>query len=468
MKEINIRALVADTLLQVEQEDVFLSAQENFVLGKYSSLDDRDRGFFKMVCDGVCERRILIDYILDLFSKTPVKKMKPYIRAVLRMSVYQLMWMENVPDSAVCNEAVKLVSSRGMSGLKGYVNGVLRNISRNKDNISYPDPDADIIRYLSVMYSCPEWIVLRLIKDHGEELTRVVLKDSMEHKPVSLRLRLRSSSDIAGLEAKWADSGVIFSANPYIGEGRFVEPSGPVNRLPGYEDGSFVVQDTGSMMVSILGCTGEEHAVMDLCGAPGGKSVHTADIIRGARDKCSAKIQCLDISENRCRRITENIDRLGLSDMITVGVADASVYNKEYEESFDLVIADVPCSGLGVMGHKPDIKYRLKPEDIDSLALLQRQIIDNAVRYVRPGGRLIYSTCTVTGQENVCQAEYIIETYGFKDITAVCVKDRLPSEYADAVTENKKTPGLQIIAGIWRSDGFYIAVFEKEIKKETK
>lgn len=462
MREINIRALVADTLLRVEQEEVFLSAQENYVLDKYSSLDDRDRGFFKTVCDGVCEKHILIDYILDLFSKTPVEKMKPYIRTVLRMSVYQLMWMENVPDSAVCNEAVKLVSSRGMSGLKGYVNGVLRNISRNKDNISYPDPDVDIIRYLSVLYSCPEWIVRRLMDDHGEELTRTVLEDSIEHKPVSLRLRLLSSSDIAGLETKWADSGIVFTANPYIEEGRFIEPSGPVNRLPGYDDGSFVVQDTGSMMVAKLGCTGNEHKVIDLCGAPGGKSMHTADIISKAQSRREAKILCLDISENRSRRITGNIHRLGLSDMITVGVADASVYNEEYEESFDLVIADVPCSGLGVMGHKPDIKYRLKPEDIDSLAVLQRQIIDNAVRYVRPGGRLVYSTCTVTRQENASQAEYIIETYGLRDITAGCVRDRLSSEYADAVTENNKTPGLQIIPGIWRSDGFYIAVFEKE------
>ena len=511
MKEYNIRALVADTLVRTEQDGVFLSEQENAVLDQYSGMDPRDRSFYKKVCDGTYERLIQIDHILDQFSKTPVKKMKPYIRAVLRMSVYQLMWMKNVPDSAVCNEAVKLVASRGMSGLKGYVNAVLRNLARNKDNISYPDPETDPVGYLSVMYSCPKWIVERLKGDWGEEIACEMLKEFMEQRGVSLRLRVTDAPDIEALEKEWTDAGIIFSRNPYVTEGRFVEPSGPVNLLPGYERGAFIVQDTGAMLVAGLGCTGEEHRVIDLCAAPGGKSIHAADImirhaagtlgradgrdttgiqgraddrntagIRGraddavissdgnmlSSDDISPGILCLDISESRCRRITENIRRLGLSGMITVGVSDASLYHEEYEEGFDLVIADVPCSGLGVIGHKPDIKYRLKPEDIGQLAGLQRQIIDNAVRYVRPGGRLIYSTCTVTRQENRDQAEYISSGYGFKDITAECAGAKLPAECMDRVSDHEG-PGLQIIPGRWRSDGFYIAVFEKKTQSET-
>ncbi len=452
MNDINIRALIADSMIEMERTDTYLSVEESAVLDKYDHIDSRDKSFYKKVMDGTSEYRLRIDYILDQFSKTPVTRMKPMIRAILRMSVYQLIWMDAVPDSAVCNEAVKLASARGLSGLKGYVNGVLRNISRNKDNIRYPIREKDGIKYLSVMYSCPEWIVRQLADEYGPDRTEAVLASYMEEKPLSVRFRIDEGARRQTLIGAWTDAGMDVRINPHIPDAAMLMHTGSVTEMEGFADGSFTVQDTGSMLVSELSGAHPGDTVMDLCAAPGGKSIHMAD--KG----CT--VYSYDISGSRCDRMTENIKHMDLEDMITVEVHDAADFIPDMEHKANIVIADVPCSGLGVMGHKSDIRYRLDPSDIDSLAKLQRSIIDTAVRYVRPGGRLVYSTCTISRRENEDQAAYIMDKYGFRDITDSALAQSGIAPPDGYVHEPGDGPGLQILPDIWKSDGFYICVLE--------
>ena len=192
MKEMSARELIVQSLVEMERDQSFLSDVEKAVLDKYAHLSEKDKAFYKKVMDGTIEQRIRIDYVLDLFSSKPVTGLKPLVRAVLRMSTYQLMWMDSVPDRAACNEAASIMARSRLSGLKGFVNGVLRNVARNKDNISYPDEKADPVRYLSVMHSCPGWIVSRLVNDYGRETAEKILRSSLERRPLSVRLRTGS------------------------------------------------------------------------------------------------------------------------------------------------------------------------------------------------------------------------------------------------------------------------------------
>ena len=476
MSEAGIRALIADSMTEMEKTGTYLSAEVNAVLDKHDSLDARDKAFYKTVMDGSCERRITIDYILDQYSKTPVRKMKPMIRAILRMSTYQLLWMDSVPDSAVCNEAVKIAGARGFSGLKGFVNGVLRNISREKNNMRYPSKEDEPISYLSVVYSCPEWIVGLLTDTYGAGRTESILKALLDSRYISVRLRT-DEKGARSLEDKWKKAGVSVKPNPHVTYARLLTDTRAVNRLAGYDEGAFTVQDTGSMMVAELGLIRPGDMVMDLCAAPGGKSLHAGDLLckpmsGGVRTPEPGHVYAYDISESRCERISENIRRLGMEDTVTVTVHDSTEFIPEMEGKADVVIADVPCSGLGVIGHKSDIRYRITPEDIDSLVPVQRQIIDAAARYVSPGGRLVYSTCTMNRAENEDQASYIIEKYGFSDITvraleesAVTPPERQGAPFSSSDESQDAAsvqgPGLQILPDEWCSDGFYICVLER-------
>lgn len=447
MSDINIRALVADSLLEMEKSGVFLSVIESAVLGKYEYIDAKDKAFYKRLMDGTTEERIRIDYILGLFSSTKINKLKPYIRAVLRMSIYQIMCMDTVPDSAACNEAVKLIKKSGQAGLSGFVNGVLRNISRNKDNIKYPDKTKDWIRYASIVYSCPEWIVRRLTKEYGQSEVEGILEASIMDKPVSVRLRVEGTA-LKALESKWREAGITVETNPHIEYARLLSGTGAIPSMAGFDSGEFVVQDTGSMMVAHMAGIKAGDVIMDVCAAPGGKSMHAADILCKLEEKDNTNkpgiVYSYDVSPDKCIRIEENIARLNLTN-IKVDAHDATILIDDMVESADVVIVDAPCSGLGVIGHKSDIKYRVQEEDIESLSKIQRSILDTAVKYVKPGGRLVYSTCTISRMENDEQVKYLKERYSYELVDT----SNVPNPY-------------QLIPGKDKSDGFYVAVLEKK------
>lgn len=407
---VNEREIVLDSLIEILDKNQFSHVVEKAVLDKYDYLDSKQKAFIKRMCEGTIEKLILIDDVINSYSKVKVNKQKPVIRGILRLSVYQILFMDKVPDSAVCNEAVKLSGKRGFKSLSGFVNGVLRNISRDKDKI---DTGSD---------NMPEWIKNHLIDSYGEEKARTIIEDINKEHPVTIRIRDNSSVT--------KDDGLT-AAEGYDDVYLLTKGISPAD-IRGYDEGRFTVQDIASIEAVKTAGIKKGDLVLDVCAAPGGKSILAYDL--------GAKVISRDISDYKVSLIDENIRRCKVNtstrndSYIVTQVHDATIKDESLTDKVDVLIADLPCSGLGVMGRKSDIKYKTRKEDLETLPVLQKQIIDVIIGYVKKGGVLMYSTCTMNPAENEEQVKYIIDKYPFK-------------------VEYEK----QFLPGIDKTDGFYIA-----------
>ena len=434
MSTINTREIVLDCLLEILEKKQYSHYVMKQVLDKYGYLDKRERSFIKRVTEGCIERCMELDYILDSFSKVPVKKMKPLIRNLMRMSVYQIFYMDGTPDSAVCNEAVKLAGKRGFSSLKGFVNGVLRNIARSKDKVVYPSKEKDFINYLSVTYSMPLWIVKMWTERFGREKTEQILQGLLTERPVTVRveesLNCEKKENLLNEMKKAGISYAQIKELPYAYELQNVDR---VELIPGFAEGLLMVQDAGSMAIIEAADIQKNQNIIDVCGAPGGKAIHAAGKMQN-----TGFVTVRDISQRKVGMMEDNIARSGYTN-IKAEVFDATVLDKASVEQADVVIADLPCSGLGVIGRKADIKYRVQPEDVASIAALQKEILSVVRQYVKPGGKLVYSTCTLTEEENETNTKWFLQNYPFEKVT-----ERL------------------LIPGVDGTDGFYMAVFVRK------
>ena len=406
---VNLRAVVLDILMEINEKGEFSHLLINNALTKYQYLDKNKRAFISRLSLGTIENRIELDYIIDQFSKTPVRKMKPLIRNICEMSVYQIIYMDNIPDSAVCNEAVKLATKRGFTGLKGFVNGVLRNIARNKDNIIYPDRNKDIEQYLSVKYSMPLWIVKMWHSQLGIDKTEEILAGFKQEKKTYVRCNTAKApvEEIKKILSQENVSVAEVEDIPYALE---IKDYDYIAGLNSFRDGLYQIQDISSMTAGYMTGFKAGDTVIDVCAAPGGKSVNAA-ISVGA----DGKVYSRDVSDYKAGLIEENVSRLGL-DNIEVQVKDALVMDEPMKEKADVVIADLPCSGLGVMGRKPDIRYNITEDKLVSLKELQQSILSVVQAYVKQGGIMMYSTCTINSEENEANADWLCEKYGFKKI----------------------------------------------------
>ena len=401
---VNTRNLVVDILLAVTRDGEFSHIAIRDVLDKYRYLPKQDRAFITRLSQGTLERMIELDAIINQFSKTKVKKMKPVIAVILRSGVYQLKYMDSVPDSAACNEAVKLTVKRGFSGLKGFVNGVMRNIARNLDQIKLPDADKEPEKYLSVRYSVPEWIVARFIRQYGKEACEKSLEAFLQPHLTSVQVdtdRISMEEITASLQAQ----GITVTQNPEIKRALFLSGYEALDEIEEFENGLLYVQDTASMLAVELAAPKPGDTVIDVCAAPGGKSVYAARMIGE-----TGHVESRDLTEYKVEMIEDNIERCQLSNM-TAKVWDATEFDASAEEKADVVIADLPCSGLGVIGTKTDIKYNASEEKIQELAALQQEILQVVCRYVKPDGTLLYSTCTMTKEENEENVHKFLETH---------------------------------------------------------
>lgn len=450
---VNEREVVLDMLLSLREGKLSHTILKD-TLDSYLYLDKSSRGFITRLYEGTIEKRLYLDYIIDGYSKTPVKKMKPVIMLLLEISVYQLFFMDRVPDSAAINEAVKLAKKRGLTGLSGFVNGVLRNIARNKDNIVLPDKNKDNIKYLEIKYSTPKAVVEHFIKDYGSEKAEEILEAFEEKRPLTARVTRGNREELI---KKLEGEGVKTGSDTVFPESVRILELDNLGFLESFENGDFVIQDESSQFIGKIVELPKGARVLDLCAAPGGKSLLFAGM-----EEVDEIISC-DITESKTELIEDNIRRIG-TDKIRTKVNDASVFNPDFEERFDLVICDLPCSGLGVMGRKRDIKYNVTEDKIRELAILQKKILENAVRYVKKGGRLIYSTCTMTKAENEENFTFISE---FKGFSAVDFSDKIRGyvdRYKDGerlVNEAKKG-FIRLFPGELGTDGFFISEFMRE------
>jgi len=450
-----VRELALTLLMEIMEEGRFCDRALHQALGK-NSLSRRDRSFLTRLVEGTVERCLEIDYILNQFSKVKTKKMKPVIRNMLRLSVYQILYMEQVPDAAACNEAVKLAVKWKLSGLKGYVNGVLRNVARGREKISYPDR-ADTVCYLSVRYSMPEWIVREFLRQYGRQQTEKILVSFLEEKKgISVRLT-ESRFTRAQIKEELAGAGVSVQEGILFPFALSLSGYSSLGELKAFQDGMFQVQDESSMLVGAIAGIQAGNLILDVCAAPGGKTFHAAEclMLAGQQNAFSVgKVISCDLTEEKVRLIHDNCRRLHYHN-VEIVVQDATLLKEEWIGKADLVIADLPCSGLGVIGKKPDIKYKTKKKDIGTLARLQRQILSVASQYLKPGGRLVYSTCTITQEENRNNAKWIAENLG---LSPESIEGCLPKHFQGLTG---KEGYLQVLPDMAGTDGFFVSLFKR-------
>lgn len=449
------RGLILEILLEVEKGE-FSHLVMKSVLDKYSYLENEDKTFIKRLASGCIERRITLDYIIDQFSKTKANKCKSVIRNILRMGVYQIYYMDSVPDSAAVNEAVKLCMDKGFVSLKGFVNGVLRSISRAERITDFPDSTIKYSVGAEVMAIIKEGIeanttlpLEKTDKLNSEMLLDSLLSASLEPAPLYAHVMTSKIDSDECIKAIGADA--CAEKSVYFDDALILKNVKALNELSEFVKGNINIQDISSMVACALPEIKEGMRVLDLCAAPGGKTFNIADRLNG-----SGEVISCDLTEAKTALIEENRDRLGLSN-VTIYTADALSDNRAFEEeSFDLIIADLPCSGLGVMGRKLDLKYRVSSEDVIGLSKLQREILDKNIKYLKAGGQLLFSTCTITKAENIDNFTYIKDTLG---LIPVSIEDRLP-EQLQGRTGSKGY--IQLLPGLDKCDGFFAALFMKK------
>ena len=427
------RELCFELLLETERSKSYSNIALDNALRRNAGLDARDKRFITALYYGTIERMLTLDAVISLYSKRPTASLSPDVRAALRMGIYQLLYMDSVPDSAAVNESVGLLKRDKKIGASGFVNAVLRSFIR--DGKRLPTGRTRLER-LSIEYSCPQWLIKSWTREYGEAAAASILSSSLESPPVTLRLnscRFSREEILSCLELDGADIEEI----PGFPDSYNLR-SGSVEELSAYKKGMLYVQDLSSQIAALSLEALPGQTVIDVCAAPGGKSFTVAQHM-----KDSGRIYSYDIHKGRVGLIAEGAKRLGLKS-VTAGLNDASVYSCDIPMA-DRVLCDVPCSGLGVIRRKPEIKYQ-SPEEADSLPELQYKIAATSLGYLKPGGIMIYSTCTLRR----CENDNIVK--------------RLLDEYSELEPENipgYSSPTVTIIPEPQGKDGFFIARLRK-------
>ena len=396
-------------------------------IAKYS-LAPNDASLFTKIFLGTLQNLYVCDRHIKAYSERSTDSLDDTVRSILETAFYQLLFLDKVPARAVVNDAVSLAGYFRLKSSSGFVNAVLRSFLREPEKVSLPIRE-ETARFLSEQYSAPLWLCERLTDERGFETAEAFLKASQDEPDIFVNA---NTLKISPEDFEKELSGYLGERSRYADYCWKLKASGNIRKLPGYEEGHFYVQNPSAKAVSCMADIKPGDNILDACAAPGGKSVASAIRMRN-----SGKILSCDISEAKLRRIEENSSRLGI-DIMDTRRMDASVFCTEFSESFDTVIADVPCSGLGVIKSRPEIKYK-KEEEISALPGIQKRIALNLKKYVRSGGQLIYSTCTVLKSEN-------------EDL----VREVL-AQSPELTLENEKL----FLPTDGESDGFYIAVLRK-------
>ncbi len=442
MTEKNARQTALELLLKSERNGVFSNLALDAALSQ-SRLEQRDKSFVSALYYGVLERKLTLDFIISRYSDLPVPKISADILCILRMGLYQLLYMDAVPDSAAVNESVKLVDTVRKKSAKGFVNAVLRHFVRDGKKIAYPDKQQSLVSYLSVAYSCPEWLVAQWLADYGQERTEQILSASLGRPPITLRVNTVNTTAEA-LCRQLSEEKVSATIHPTLPDCLVLSKSGDIEGLAAYRDGLFHVQDIASQLCCLALDPQEGEYVLDVCAAPGGKTFTTAMLMKN-----KGRLIACDLYPKRTKLVENGAVRLGIS-VIEAIPANANEFHPEFCGA-DRVLCDVPCAGLGVIRRKPEIKYK-NPEELDRLPEIQYNILCNASRYVKPGGTLLYSTCSLSKKENEQIAERFLRKH-----TEFVQKPFPPAFQAVCRAEGGM---LTLFPQADGSDGFFIALFQ--------
>lgn len=394
------RELALKALCSIEQSGTYTNKALSDALNK-DDLSTADKGFVTELIYGVVSNKTAVDYIISRFSKIKLKKMTTWVLNILRMGIYQIYYMDKIPESAACNEAVKLAKKYSHGAGAGFVNGVLRSAVRAKAEFSFPKT-GDAVNDLSLEFSYPEWMTRRIAAEYGEARTKELFEECSKSHPVAIRVN-SLKTDIETVGKRLEDEGLECSTYNELDGCILVSGKLNVNKSDSYKEGLYSLQNISSQKAVQLLAAKPGDTVIDMCAAPGGKSCGIAE-----RMGNKGKVYSFDVFEHKIELIKKSAKRLGIG-IIDAKVNDSTKLCEDLIEAADCVLADVPCSGLGVIHKKPDIKWSRNEADIDELCDIQRQILSNAARYVKQGGVLVYSTCTILPEENRMMTKAFLE-----------------------------------------------------------
>lgn len=436
----NTRTLAVKALLRVNE-----GGFSNIVLDALLSgaqLEHRDRAFVSALFYGVLERRITLDKIIKKYSAKPLESLEPAVLECLRIGFYQLIYMNSVPDMAAANETVEAVKQLGFGKASGFVNGILRSFIRDGKRFDFSRLDK--IGRLSAEYSAPIWLCKKWCSEYGDEKTEAALRASLGSVPIFARVNTVKINPEELLSTLAEENVTAVLVDGIEGAVRINSVAPQSTRA--YKKGLFHVQDISSQLCAKAVGAQKGERVLDVCSAPGGKTFTVAELMEN-----EGEIVACDLHPKRAGLVKNGAERLGL-DIVKAKANDATVYN-ESMGLFDRVLCDVPCSGLGVIRRKPEIRFK-DPAEISALPKIQYKIASATAKYLKDGGTMIYSTCTLSKEENEQVVKRLIEEDGL-------VPCELPEEL-----ENYSKDGYSVtlMPGEINSDGFYFAKLRKEVK----
>lgn len=445
----NVRNAALDVLIKIAKQQAYSNLLIDETVKK-KELSEKDVPLLTEMVYGTLQYQRKLDYFIESYSKKPLDKLEHWVLILLRLSVYQLVYLDRVPDHAVLNEAVMIAGKRGHKGISGMVNGILRAIQRE----GLPDTTgiSPEVRKIAIETSHPDWMIERWIKQYGEKTARDIAEGNLSYPITSARVNILKTTR-KQLIAEWVDAGLSCEAGPWLEESIRVT-KGVISRTKAFKEGRCSIQDEGSMLVTQLLNPQAGERVLDACGAPGGKSSHIAERMNNQGELIS-----LDIHEHKVNLIKSQAERLGIS-MIQAVLTDARTVSNTYEEAtFDRILIDAPCSGLGVIQRKPDLKWSKSEHDIERLTVIQSDILDNVWPLLKSGGIMVYSTCTVDREENENQVKDFLKRHPDAEIEPG-FEERLPNAIRTSALINET--GVQLIPAQFGTDGFYMTAILKQ------
>jgi 16S rRNA (cytosine967-C5)-methyltransferase len=398
-----------------------------------------DRAFATELVYGTLSRMRALDHVLGQFSSIPVRKMSPQVHVLLLLGAFQLLYLDRVPESAACNTTVEMAKNHCGKSV-GFVNAVLRALVRGKDSLKWPDPAVNWVEAMGIRHSHPDWMVASWLEAFGPEQTERLLVAGNGHPPLTIRANRLKNSPVELMERLVAQ-GVQVHAGTVSPDALVLTAPDGLTRLEAFREGRFTVQDESAMLVAAVVDPQPGERVLDTCSAPGGKTTHLAERMGNL-----GEIVAWDLHPNKLGLIRTTADRLGIG-IIGTRQHDATEPEPACFEAFDRVLVDAPCSGTGIIRRKPDIKWNRKPGDMAALVEIQNQILYNAGRCVKPGGVLVYSTCSMERAEN-------------EDVCSRFLSRCAAEGPAFAVDEQQ--PYRRLFPDNPETDGFFIARFTRE------
>ena len=446
------RDLALSVLNSLEKAPGFPEQRMERMIGRERRLSTRNRAFAVHLIQGVLRFRLRLDWIIEQTTRFSFRRIEPSVLNILRIALFQIFFMERVPESAAVNEAVKQTKVFGKGHISGFVNGILRQICRNKKQISFPDPQRERLRYLSVYHSYPEWLVGKWIREVGADSVERLLEAGNRNPDLIVRTnRLKISR--RDLIARLGHEGIAATPTRYSPDGLKLRGlKGSVTRLSAFREGLFQVQDEAPQICSRLIFPAQGDFLLDLCAGVGGKSTHLAELMRG-----DGEVLAVDVNRARLEKLRESSRRLGICCIQHV-VADAGAkLSRTFNRPFDKILVDAPCSGLGVLSRNPDAKWSKTNSDIRRLARLQLSILREAVALLRKGGNMLYVTCTISKEENEdVVSEFLTHN---PEMILEDLNARVPEWGLDLVDDRgffRTGPRLH------EMDGFFAALFRKK------